>query len=191
MDQQHPAQPTQPSNAAPGYPPPVAAQQFAVAGAPGGRPDLLKRGIAAFIDFFIVGAVYGVLSMVFGLVLGRFGLMAAALVGTAAVLVRDVAFQGRSPGKTVLGMAVANAQGGPITAQQSVMRNSTLAVGMLANVVAPIPIIGWILYPLAGLAAFGLGCYELYLVATNKPRLGDQLAGGTQVVFQGQAAVAL
>jgi len=189
MDQQHPEQPSQTRGPTPGFQPPVPAPEYAAASAAG--PDIMKRGIAAFIDFFIVGAAYGVLSVVFGMVLGRFGLMAAALAAVAAILVRDVVFQGRSVGKTVLGMAVVNAQGGPITLQQSAMRNCTLAVGMLANVLAPIPILGWVLYPLVALVGLCLCCYEIYLVATNKPRLGDTLAGGTHVVFQGKPAIAL
>ncbi|SOD03917.1 RDD family protein [bacterium JGI 053] len=188
MDQQHPAQPSQTPNA-PGYQPPAPAQQYAVAGAAG--PDLVKRGIATFIDFVIIGVATGILSFVLGMVMGRFGLMAAAVVGAFAVLVRDVAFQGRSPGKTVMGLAVVNAQGGPITVQQSVMRNSTLAVGMLSNALGAVPFLGLILGPVVGLAALVLCAYEIFLVATNKPRLGDNFAGGTHVVFQGQPAIAL
>jgi uncharacterized RDD family membrane protein YckC len=189
MDQQHPEQPSQTRGPAPGFQPPVPAPEYAAASA--AAPDLVKRGIALFIDFVIIGAAYGILSVVFGMVLGRFGLMAAALAAVAAILVRDVEFQGRSVGKMVLGMAVVDAQGGPITLQQSAMRNCTLAVGMLANVLVAIPILGWVLYPLVALVGLGLCCYEIYLVATNKPRLGDTLAGGTHVVFQGQAAIAL
>jgi uncharacterized RDD family membrane protein YckC len=190
MDQQHPAQPSETPSAAPGYQPPARAEQYAVASPPG-QPDLIKRGIATFIDFVIIGMAVGILSFVLGMVMGRFGLMAAAVAGAFAVLVRDVAFQGRSPGKTVMGLAVVNAQGGPITARDSVMRNSTLAVGMLSNALGAVPILGLILGPVVGLAALALCAYEIYMVATNKPRLGDNLAGGTHVVFQGQAAIAL
>ena len=189
MEQQNPGQPTQ-SSAPQGHQPPAPSQQFAVAG-PSGQPDILKRGIATFIDFVIVGVAVGILSVVLGIVLGRFGLMAAALVGAAAVLVRDVALQGRSPGKMVMGLAVVNAEGGPITLQQSAMRNSTLAVGMLSNAAGAIPVLGLILSPLIGLAALALCAYEIYMIATNQPRLGDKLAGGTRVIFQGQPVVAI
>ena len=189
MDQQHPRQSSQIPDAAPGYQPPARAQEFAVASS--AAPDLVKRGIATFIDFVIIGVAVGILSVVLAFALGRFGMMAAALVGAVAVLVRDVAFQGRSPGKTILGLSVVNAQGGPITLQQSAMRNSTLAVGMLSNALSAIPILGLLLGPIVGLAALALCAYEIYMIATNKPRLGDNLAGGTRVVFQGQPAVAL
>jgi uncharacterized RDD family membrane protein YckC len=187
MEHQHPSQPSQTPGAPHGAQPPVHAPQFAVSAS----PDIVKRGIATFIDFVIVGVAVGILTVVLGLALGRFGLMAAALVGAGAVLVRDVAFQGRSPGKTVMGLAVVNAHGAPITAQESVMRNSTLAVGMLSNAIAAVPVLGFILSPIVGLAALALCAYEIYMVATSQPRLGDRLAGGTRVVFQGQPAIAL
>jgi uncharacterized RDD family membrane protein YckC len=187
MEHQHPSQPSQTPGNPQGFQPPVHAPQFAVSAS----PDIVKRGIATVIDFVIVGVAVGILTMVLGLALGRFGVMAAALVGAGAVLVRDVAFQGRSPGKTVMGLAVVNAHGAPITAQESVMRNSTLAVGLLSNAIAAVPVLGFILSPIVGLAALALCAYEIYMVATSQPRLGDRLAGGTRVVFQGQPAIAL
>ena len=190
MEQQNPGQPAQTPGAPQGYPPPASAQQFAVAGPPA-HPDIMKRGIATFIDFVIIGVAVGILTVVLAMVLGRLGIMAAGLVGAAAVLVRDVAFQGRSPGKTVMGLAVVNAQGGPITARQSAMRNSTLAVGVLSNAAGAIPVLGLLLSPILVLAALALCAYEIYMIATGKPRLGDRLAGGTQVVFQGQPAIAI
>lgn len=186
MEQQNPGQFSQSS--APQGQPPAPGQPYAVASA--AQPDIVKRGIATLIDFVLVGAVVGVVSFVLTIALGRFGMMVAGAVGTAAVLVRDVAFQGRSVGKMVMGLGVENAAGGPITVQDSVMRNSTLAVGMLANVLRPIPVLGALLYLVLALAGFVLCVYELYLVATNQPRLGDKLAG-TKVVFQGKPAVAI
>lgn len=189
MDQQHPSRPTQqPSDAAPGFQPPARAEQYAVASAAG--PDLLKRGIALFIDYVIIGCAYFALSMVLGIPLGWMGRLVAAAVATVAVLVRDVAFQGVSPGKKILGMAAVGPDGAPVTVQQSVMRNSTLAVGYANTALASIPLLGLLSIPLS-LVALALGCYEIYLVATSKPRLGDTLAGGTHVVFQGQPAIAL
>jgi uncharacterized RDD family membrane protein YckC len=171
-----------------GFQPPVPAPTFA-GGAPG-QPDIIKRGLAAFIDFAIIGAVVGILSIPLAIALGGLGMMALGLAGCAAILVRDVALQGRSPGKKLLGLAVVNAQGGPITLQQSVMRNATLCLGFLAFGLRGFPFLGFLLYALLSLAGFVLGCYELYLVATGKPRLGDNLAGGTHVVFQGTPAIA-
>ena len=188
MDQQHPARPSETPNAAPGYQPPAPAQQYAVAGAPG--PDLVKRGIALFIDFVIIGFGYFALSLALGIPLGWMGRLVAGAIAAVAVLVRDVAFQGRSPGKKILGMAAVGPDGAPVTMQQSVMRNSTLAVGYANTALASIPFLGLISIPLS-LVALALCAYEIYLVATNKPRLGDNLAGGTQVVFQGQPAIAI
>lgn len=155
----------------------------------GGQPDLVKRAIAVVIDFVLIGVAVGVLNVVFGIALGRFGLMAAAAVGVGAVLLRDVAIQGRSLGKKLLGLNVVNAAGGPITVDQSIKRNATLSIGMLGSVIAPIPFIGLLAFVFY-LAGFAANLYELYLVATGKPRLGDQIAG-TRVVLEGQAAIAL
>jgi uncharacterized RDD family membrane protein YckC len=153
------------------------------------RPDIVKRGIAAVIDFVGIGIVNGVLGFALGIPLGWVGSMAAAAVALALVLGRDVLLEGRSPGKKLLGLAVVRADGGPITVQESIRRNSTLAIGSAVGVVAAIPILGLLAIPLY-LVAMAVSLYELYLVATNQPRLGDKLAGGTQVVFQGQAAIA-
>jgi len=188
MDQQHPAQPSESPRGAPGYQPPVPAEPYVVAGAAG--PDIMKRGIALFIDSVIIGCAYAILAMVLAIALGWMGQLVAAVVGAAAVLVRDVAFQGRSPGKKILGMAAVGPDGTPVTLQQSIMRNSTLALGYANMAVRAIPFLGLIAIPM-GLVVFAVGCYEIYLVATNKPRLGDTLAGGTHVVFQGQPAIAL
>ena len=172
----------------PAYPPPMYAQQAQPVA--GGQPDLAKRVIAAIIDFAAITVVYMVIAMVLGIVLGGFGVMVAGLVAFAAVLARDVALQGRSLGKKIMGLNVASASGGPITAEQSAKRNLTLSIGFLSTAARVIPIIGLPLSWLLSLAGFGLGCYELYLVATGKPRLGDQIAG-THVVVEGQAAIAL
>jgi len=187
MDPQTPGQPSQtpgPQSYAPPSPAPVVASS---AGA--GTPDIVKRGIALFIDCVIVGFAYGIVSVAMGLVLGRFGLMAAAAAATAAMLVRDVVLGGQSVGKKVMGLAAVGADGSKVTLQQSIRRNATLAIGLAGNIIAPIPIIGLLsmLIGLAGLVAF---VYEVYLVATNQPRLGDKIAG-THVISQGQAVVAL
>jgi len=171
----------------PAYPPQAYSQAQPMAA---GQPDIVKRIIAAVIDFFVIGMVVGVLNLVLGIALGRFGMMGASLVGLAAVLLRDVAVGGRSLGKKVLGLNVVNAAGGAITPEQSIKRNSTLALGMLGSAVAAVPFIGWLFAMVLYLAAFGASAYELYLVATNKPRFGDQLAG-THVVMEGQPAIAL
>jgi uncharacterized RDD family membrane protein YckC len=188
MDQQHPEQPAQTRGPAPGFQPPVPAPEYAAAST--AAPDLVKRGIALFIDFVIIGCGYFALSIALGIPLGWMGRLVAGAAAAIAVLVRDVAFQGRSPGKKILGMAAVGPDGAPVTLQQSIMRNSTLAVGYANTALAAIPFLGLLSIPLS-LVALALACYEIFLVATNKPRLGDTLAGGTHVVFQGQAAIAL
>jgi uncharacterized RDD family membrane protein YckC len=186
--EQNPGQPTQTPGAQQGYPPPAPAGQNAVASAAG--PDIIKRGLALFIDFVIIGCGYFALSIALGIPLGWMGRLIAAVAAAGAVLVRDVAFQGVSPGKKILGMAAVGADGSPVTLQQSVMRNTTLAVGYANTALASIPLLGLLSIPLS-LVALALGVYEIYLVATNQPRLGDKLAGGTRVIFQGQPAVAI
>ncbi|HEX8905676.1 MAG TPA: RDD family protein [Longimicrobiaceae bacterium] len=153
------------------------------------RPDLVKRVVAALIDFVGIAIVSTVLSVALSIVLGWVGAMAAAAVGTALALSRDILLEGRSPGKKLLGMAVVRADGGPITVQESVRRNATLAIGSAVGILAAVPLFGLLAFPLYFVALAVTG-YELYLVANNQPRLGDKLAGGTQVVFQGQAAIA-
>ena len=188
MNQQHPEQPSQTPAGAPGYQPPAPAQPYAVAVS--GSPDLVKRGIALFIDFVIIGFAYFALNIALGIPLGWMGRLLAGVAAAGAVLVRDVAFQGRSPGKKILGLAAVGPDGTPVTPQQSVMRNATLAVGYANTALAAIPFLGLLSIPLS-LVALAIGAYEIYLVATNQPRLGDKLAGGTHVVFQGQPAIAL
>lgn len=187
MDQQQPTQPSQ----TPGYGPrseqPAPGQTYAVAGVAG--PDIVKRGLALLVDSVIIGVAYGVLTVALGLPLGWMGRLVAAVVAAAAMLVRDVAFQGVSPGKKILGLAAVGPDGAPVTLQQSVMRNSTLALGYANAAFSAIPFLGLLSIPLS-LVVLAVGIYEIYLVATNQPRLGDKLAGGTRVIFQGQPAVA-
>jgi uncharacterized RDD family membrane protein YckC len=187
MDPQNQGTRFETPSSGPAYPPQAYSQaQPATAG----QPDLVKRLIASVIDFAVIGFVMGILNVVFAIALGRFGMMAVGLGGLAAVLLRDVAVQGRSLGKKLMGLNVVNAAGGPITPEQSIRRNSTLSLGMLGAAISPVPLVGWLIGAVLSLAAFGAAAYELYLVATGKPRFGDQLAG-THVVAEGQAAIAL
>lgn len=188
MDQQHPSQPSQTPGYAPRSEQPAPGQTYAVTGAAG--PDIVKRGLALFIDSVIIGCAFFALNLALGIPLGWMGRLVAAVAATAAMLVRDVALQGRSPGKKLLGLAAVGPDGAPVTLQQSVMRNCTLAVGYANSALAAIPLLGLLSIPLS-LVALAIGVYEIYLVATNQPRLGDKLAGGTRVIFQGQPAIAL
>lgn len=193
MDQQTPgaqsetSRPAQPSYAPAPHHAPLPAT---------GQPDLVKRFVAVLIDGIIAAAVYTIISRIFGVVLGGgvFAALTGNLLGSLAALAfylgRDVALQGRSPGKKVMGLNVATASGAPITPIESAKRNITLSAGWIASVVMTVPILGWIL---GALIAFGGGLvalYECYLVITNQPRLGDKIAG-THVVVDGAPAVAL
>jgi len=175
------------TQAGPGYPPPVYAQAQPVAGT---QPDLVKRAIAGVIDFAIIAVAGMVVSFALAIVFRGLAAALASVVVLGALLIRDVAFQGRSFGKKTMGLNVLNASGGPITPEQSIRRNATLAIGIVGSIVAIVPILGWIAAPLLWLAGGLVGLYEIYLVATGKPRLGDQLAG-THVVVEGQPAIAV
>jgi uncharacterized RDD family membrane protein YckC len=161
-----------------------------------GQPDLAKRAIAVVIDGVIAAAIYTVLARVFGMVLGG-GLVAwmvGNFVGSAAALgfylARDVAYQGRSPGKKVMGLNVATASGGPITAQDSIKRNLTLSISWVGMLIMTIPVLGTIVGGLVATAGGLVGLYEAYLVVTHQQRVGDKIAG-THVVVDGTPAVAL
>jgi len=161
-----------------------------------GQPDTVKRAIAVIIDGVIAAAVYTVLSRVFGAVLGGgvLGWMVGNFVGSAAALAfylaRDVAYQGRSPGKKVMGLNVATASGAPITAQDSVKRNLTLSISWVGMLIMTIPILGTIVGGVVSMAGGVVGLYECYLVITNQPRVGDKIAG-THVVQDGTPAIAI
>jgi uncharacterized RDD family membrane protein YckC len=172
----------------PGFQPPVPAPTFA--GGPPAQPDIVKRGIACFIDFAVIAAISVFLTIALSIPLGWIGRMVAAAIATALVLGRDIVIENRSLGKKLLGLAVVRADGSPITLQESIRRNSTLALFNLFGILGAVPLLGLLAIPL-DLVAFAVLAYEIYLVATNKPRLGDNLAGGTHVVFQGTPAIAL
>lgn len=192
MDQQTPGTQANPGASQPGGPSPVQYTPAPIAG----QPDLVKRGIALFIDMLIVGVVFAIVFFVGGIFSFASGFLGSLIfavgyaAAAAAILLRDVAFQGRSPGKKIMGLGVVTASGGAITANESIRRNATLAVGMAGGVLTIIPILGGLVWMLANLAQFGLFVYEVYLIANNQPRLGDKIAG-TQVVYQGQPAIAL
>lgn len=148
-----------------------------------GQPDLAKRVVAVLIDCVAIAVIAWAVSIVSPLL--------GAVAGLAALLLRDVAVQGRSPGKKVMGLNVRTASGGPITPIESIKRNATLGVGQVGSIIAAaIPLLGLLpALPLWGIG-FLLGVYEIYLVVTNQPRLGDKLAG-THVVVDGAPAIAI
>lgn len=157
----------------------------------GAQADPMKRLGAVLIDGILIAIAARIIASIAAMVIG--GYLAMAVWGLAALALyslRDVAIEGRSPGKKLLGLRVVTAGGGPITANESIRRNLTLSFGCVAGVVMIVPILGWIAAPLIGLAAAAVGLYECYLVFSNKPRIGDNLAG-THVVADPQPAHAI
>jgi uncharacterized RDD family membrane protein YckC len=73
--------------------------------------------------------------------------------------------------------------GQPMTIETSARRNWMFALGGVAWFLKYIPIFGWLLLPLVGIAALALGLYELFRVITDPQgrRLGDTMAG-TKVI---------
>jgi uncharacterized RDD family membrane protein YckC len=156
---------------------------------PGAQVDPMKRFVAALIDGVAVVVIASIIGRVAGMIIGSYLAMAVTgLAGLGLYLIRDVAIEGRSLGKKVMGLRVVTAGGGPVTANESIRRNATLAFGYIGSIVAVVPILGWIAAPLIWLAAAAVGLYEGYLVFTNKPRIGDNLAG-THVVAEAQPVV--
>jgi uncharacterized RDD family membrane protein YckC len=190
MDPQY-GQQQNPGNQPGYYPPPVRPEQPAGGGGnPQVSADLIKRGIALFVDNVIAFVVCMVVSIPFAIVLGGLGVLVGGAAGAAVMLARDVLLQGQSPGKKIMGIAAVTNSGAPLSLIDSAKRNSTLSLGLVSYAARGIPFVGWALGGLLGLAAFCVGVYELYLVATNQTRLGDNLAQ-THVVAQGQAVIAL
>jgi len=141
-----------------------------------GKPDLLTRFLAFFIDAVIVSVV--------GLVP-----LLGTLVGIAYALLRDgLTFEfmdGRSIGKKLMKLKVVRHDGSPMDMATSARRNWPLAVGSLAQGLLILPVIGWILLPFAVIAGAVLALYEAYKVysAPDGRRWGDSLAG-TKVIAE-------
>lgn len=133
------------------------------------KADLTTRAVAAFIDFLLV------------LGLSRLPDVIGFLAATGYLLVRDGLFNGRSAGKKLVGLHVADSEIPEREAgfRESLIRNSTLASAYLLFL---LPYAGWVLGPVA-LAAECL----MALGDERGMRIGDLLAG-TWTVQQGPAA---
>ncbi len=144
-----------------------------------GKPDAVKRFLAMLID--------GIIAAVLGAVVGMISSILGGIVGAAYYLIRDgldVDFmKQRSLGKKVMKLDVVRLDGKPMDLETSVKRNWMFGFGAIYTVLAYIPILGWILIPVALLIAACLGLYECYKVLTDKEgrRWGDELAG-TRVI---------
>lgn len=135
-----------------------------------GKADPLKRLLAALIDValtFIVAFV----PIIGGLVAAAYWLVRDGL---------DLEFMDhRSLGKKLMKLRPVTADGEPLDIMTSVKRNWMFALGGVVQLLFFVPILGWIVGLLLGLAAFALGILELVLVFAdpNGRRLGDRIAG--------------
>lgn len=141
-----------------------------------GKPDLMTRFLAFFIDAVIV-SVIGLVPLL------------GTLVGIGYALLRDgLTFEfmdGRSIGKKLMKLRVVRHDGAAMDMATSARRNWPLAVGSLAQGLLILPVIGWILLPFAVIAGAVLALFEAYKVysAPDGRRWGDALAG-TMVVTE-------
>jgi uncharacterized RDD family membrane protein YckC len=176
-----PQTPGQQSSQQPSYAPPAPAPVMA-SSAGAGQTDMVKRFIAYFIDAVILGILANLPIPVIGLV--------GAIAATAGWLMRDTLLEHRSPGKKIMGLQAVGESGDAVTLNQSVIRNLPFALFGVAAVLGHLTIIGALLsLPIVGVACVA-AIVEGIMVATGKPRFGDQFAK-THVISQGQAVVAL
>jgi uncharacterized RDD family membrane protein YckC len=134
------------------------------------KPIVLNRLIGKAIDLTIVLALAAVPLY-----------PAGALAAFLYILICDGFRGGRSLGKRVVGLRVINtATGKPATFQDSITRNSTVAIPVLFFMV---PIVGWLLWFLIGIPILAI---EIYLMTRleQHARLGDTMAD-TEVSLDG------
>jgi uncharacterized RDD family membrane protein YckC len=122
------------------------------------RAGLLLRTAAKTLDFILVAAVMEMLP--------RAGFYA----GLAYLLLGDGFFDGRSLGKKLIKLKVVSANTDtPCTFRDSILRNSTFAVGYFFLL---LPWIGWVVLLLVSVLEF-----TLVLGSKDGMRLGDEIAG--------------
>ncbi len=120
------------------------------------RAGLLLRVVAKSIDFILIMAAAEALPR------------AGWLGGLIYLLISDSLFDGRSLGKKLIGIRVETAAGAACTVRDSIMRNSTLAAGLL---LWKVPVVGWVL-----LAAVLVLEFVILLGSKEDARLGDEIA---------------
>ena len=126
------------------------------------RAGLLLRTAAKIVDFILIAAVIEIIP--------RAGFFA----GLTYLLLGDGFFDGRSVGKKLLKIQVVSAgTDSPCTFKDSILRNSTFAVGYVLWIV---PFIGWIFILI-------ISAVEFILVLGSKDgmRLGDEIAKTTVI----------
>lgn len=143
--------------------------------APGAsKADLGKRLIAAIIDGLLAGGV-SLVPFVGGIIGGLYILMRDGL---------ELEFMDRrSIGKKLMKLRPVRLDGQPMDPISSVKRNLPLCLALVGTIFWVIPILGWIVAILFGLAGLVVNLIELVLVLTDPEgrRMGDKLAG-TKVV---------
>lgn len=150
------------------------APQGAVAASVGATPDTLTRFVAFLIDAVAI-ALIGLVPVIGG------------LTGIAYALLRDGldldVMRHRSLGKKIMKLTVVRLDGQPMDMATSARRNWPLVFGSIAQILAFIPVIGWILIPFVVLAGLVFVVIEVVRVLTTPEgrRLGDGFAG-TKVV---------
>jgi uncharacterized RDD family membrane protein YckC len=121
------------------------------------RAGLLLRTAAKIVDFILIAAVIEIIP--------RAGFFA----GLTYLLLGDGFFDGRSIGKKLLKIQVVSAgTDSPCTFRDSILRNSTFAVGYILWIV---PFIGWIFILIISAVEF-----VLVLGSKDGMRLGDEIA---------------
>lgn len=118
---------------------------------------MLLRTASKLLDFIIIAAVMELIPN------------AGYFAGLAYILLGDGFFDGRSLGKKLLKLKVVSTENNtPCTFRESILRNSTFAVGLGLTI---LPWIGW-------LFLLGIIILEFILVlgSTDGKRLGDEFA---------------
>ena len=130
------------------------------------RAGLLLRVVSKSIDFIMILAAAEALPK------------AGWLAGLIYLLISDGLFAGRSIGKKLTGLRVETAGGTACTIKDSILRNSTLGIGLI---LWKVPVVGWLL--LAAVVALEF----VILIGSNEgTRLGDEIAK-TSVVETAEA----
>ena len=136
------------------------------------KADPVKRIIAFIID--------AVASMIVGLIP-----LAGGIIGAVYMLLRDAlpieALEYKSIGKKFLKLSVVNIEGptSKINYAASAKRNWMFALGPIMLFFLFIPIVGWIIDILIGIAVFVLVIIEVIKIFSDEKgvRLGDKMAG--------------
>jgi len=138
------------------------------------KADLGKRVVAGLIDA-VAAALVGLLPLVGWVIAPAYWLLRDGL---------DVEFlDRRSLGKKLTKLRPVRDDGLPMDIETSVKRNWVFVIGGMVPILAAIPILGWLLLPLAIIAGIAIGAVEIFLAVVDPEgrRFGDKFAG-TKVI---------